>query len=193
MIEQPVTVDDARRSLEAAERAEREIFQARSYVRAAPYLVLWGAIWILGFLLAAYAAPGDARMWPALSALGAVASLVIAWRQNQRRRADLRRGLRTTATAFLIAFYAGLWPAVLLSHNPNRFGVYAGTVTGAAYLIAGLWAAPLILWLGLVVTGVFLAGLVVDPAIFPAYAALLGGGGLIAAGLLLRGKKAGDD
>jgi hypothetical protein len=44
-----------------------------------------------------------------------------------------------------------------------------------------------------VVTAVFLAGLLVDPAIFPAYAALLGGGGLIAAGLLLRGKRAADD
>lgn len=189
MTDKPISIDDARQSLQAAKQAERQIFEARSYGRAAPYLILWGGIWIVGFLADGYASPGHlVSFWVPLSIVGGLASGAIARRQdaadpNRERRA------KSSLTGFAIFFYAALWPVLLHSHNPNRFGVYAGTLTGAAYLLGGLWAAPLIGWLGLAVTGIFLCGLLVDPTLFPIYAAIFGGGGLIATGLLLRRKE----
>ena len=92
---------------------------------------------------------------------------------------------RYALSAALLSAHAVIWALLLLRHPPNALGAYAGTVTGCAYAIAGLWRGRLLALLGLAITALFLAGLPLPPAAFALCAGILGGGGLVAAGLLL--------
>ncbi|AMB45757.1 MULTISPECIES: hypothetical protein [Methylobacteriaceae] len=178
--------DHAHHSLRAAEDGERRLLAALVYGRAAPFLILWGLIWAAGFTSAVWAPDHAAPAWSAVVALGwaATVALVLAQRRRDRER-GFGAGARYGASAALMSAYAGLWAVVLLSGHPNAHGIYAGTVTGFAYLVAGLWRGRLLVGLGVAVTLLFAAGFAVPSPQFPLYAGLIGGGGLIAAGLVL--------
>ena len=55
-----------------------------------------------------------------------------------------------------------------------------------AYVVAGLWTDTYLLWAGLLVTVLVLAGVVLFPAIFWIWMAVCGGGTLIATGFYVR-------
>ncbi|MGY2050105.1 hypothetical protein [Methylobacterium sp. JK268] len=178
--------DDARLALAAAEDGERRLTDALIYGRVSPYLILWGLAWMAGFISTFLLPDRIGTIWPTVTALGwAATSLLVLVQRRAGRERRFGLGARYGLSAVLMSAYAALWAFMLLSGHPNAPGIYAGTVTGFAYLVAGLWRGPLLAALGAGVTLLFLAGVVVPPSEFPLYAGLLGGGGLITAGLLL--------
>lgn len=178
--------DDARIAIAAADDGQRRLLTALFYGRISPYLVLWGIAWMVGFIGTFLTPERSETIWSVVTALGWAVTILFVLVQ---RRVDAQRrlGLRVCyiLSAMLMSAFASLWAFVLLSGHPNATGIYAGTVTGFAYLVAGLWRGLLLATVGAGVTVLFLAGFTVSPTIFPLYAGLLGGGGLIAAGLLL--------
>ncbi|TNC16075.1 hypothetical protein FF100_02075 [Methylobacterium terricola] len=178
--------DDARLALAAADDGESRLLAAITYGRASPYLMLWGLAWMAGFVGTFLAPERTGTIWLAVTALGWATTLLLALvqrRTGRERRVGL--GARYSVSAMLMSAYAALWAFVLLSGHANAVGIYAGTVTGFAYLVAGLWRGPLLAVLGGALTALFLAGFAMPPTGFLLYAGLLGGGGLVAAGLLL--------
>ncbi|MFD6320489.1 hypothetical protein [Methylorubrum thiocyanatum] len=176
----------AREALAAASDGQHRMRSAITYGRAGPFLVVWGIVWLIGFTLQSALPERTAAIWLTVAVLGWVvtAGLTILQRQADRER-GFSASLRYPLSAAVLSAYAALWQAVLLSQHPNAPAIYAGTVTGFAYLIGGLWRGPLLAGLGFCVTMLFLAGFLIAPPMFLLFAALVGGGGLIAAGLLL--------
>jgi hypothetical protein len=176
-----ISADEAREALKAAEQAEQRVGAALAYGRSAPYFIIWGVVWVGGYLASSFGAPQPWPFWAVAIGSGWLASVWIGFRQRSRGGKSL--GSKGLWIALTINFYAILWAVLLTSHLPNARAAYPGTVVGAAYLMLGLIRAPLIAWLGAGVTAAFLLGLLLPPAHFAFYAAVVGGGGLIAAGL----------
>ncbi|WP_279357495.1 hypothetical protein [Methylobacterium indicum] len=178
--------EEARLALAAAEDGESRLLAALIYGRASPYLILWGIAWMAGYVGTFLAPERGNTIWSVVTALGwATTILLVLVQRRIGRGRHSRRGLRYSVSAVLMTAYAALWAFVLLSGHANALGIYAGTVTGFAYLVAGLWRGPLLAVLGAALTLLFLAGFAIPPMGFLLYAGLLGGGGLVAAGLLL--------
>jgi hypothetical protein len=184
----PVTSPlEARQSLDAAAAAERRVSEAIMYGRFGPFLILWGIVWIAAFT-GTYLRPAHGlAIWLIASAIGWLGSFAIgfSWRRADSHRSMAERS-RPWLTAIALFAYAWLWPVLLYSGNPNAVSIYAGTFTGFAYVLVGIWRGLWLTWLGLAVTALFMVGLVADPAWFKLYAALAGGGGLIVAGWLFQ-------
>ncbi|TGD98940.1 hypothetical protein [Methylobacterium nonmethylotrophicum] len=139
-----------------------------------------------GFVGTFLAPERTGTIWSAVTALGwATTMLFVLVKRRISRARRFGLGIRYGCSAMLMSAYAALWAFILLSGHANALGIYAGTVTGFAYLIAGLWRGRLLAVLGGALTVLFLAGFAMPPTGFLLYAGLLGGGGLVAAGLLL--------
>jgi len=178
---------EAQQSLDAATAAERRVVEAIGYGRAGPFLILWGIVWLIAFT-AAYLRPSQTG-WICLvaDAVGILGTVGLGFHLH-KRTASSRRSLADRARPWLTvaAFfaYAALWPLLLRSGHPHALSIYAGAMTGFAYVLVGLWLGRLMTWLGLAVTALFLVGLAADVSWFALYAAVAGGGGLMVAGWL---------
>ncbi len=179
------TPEQARNALLAAADGERRTLNALAYGGAAPFFVVWGMVWAVGFAGTGLGLERAGVVWGVAIALGWTATAVLAWARVGRDMPRSPTASRYALSAAGLSAYAVLWAFILLSQQPNALGVYAGSVTGCGYALAGLWRGPALLVLGLAITVLFLAGLPMPPSAFAIYAGVLGGGGLIAAGVLL--------
>lgn len=182
------TREQARHALDAAADGERRVLDAFTYGRAAPFFVLWGAVWAVGFIGTGLQPEASVVIWTVSVAVGWLGTALLARVRTARDGQGQSMASRYALSAALLSAHAVLWASVLLSHQPNALGVYAGSVTGCGYAIAGLWRGPLLVVLGLAITGLFTAGLLMPSPSFAIYAGVTGGGGLIAAGFLLGGR-----
>ena len=178
--------EDARNALRAAADGESRLRGAITYGGVAPFLVLWGAIWAVGFGATRVGVRPAWAVWGSVVSLGWAGTALLTQMRAANREAGDSSALRYALSAAVLSAHAVVWASILLSHQPNAIGVYAGTVTGCAYAVAGLWRGMLLLVLGVAVTALFLAGLAMSPPSFAVYAGVLGGGGLVAAGLVFR-------
>ncbi len=173
-------------ALRRIDDAERRVRTAAYYGRVGRYLVLWGAVWFVGCGASFFQPDEPTTTWTTVTVLGWLATLVLVMRDRASAQAGPSGvAARYAASAVALSLFAFGWVFLLTSASPTRYSVYAGTVVGCAYVIAGLWRGPALCWLGLAVTALFIAGLQLPADWFPLYAAVVGGGGLIGSGLLL--------
>ncbi len=191
-------IDEALKDVQLIRRLAEE---ARMSVRGgAPFFVIWGAVWVVGYLLPWLGVAGGAvgPVWIGLDLAGGVAS----WWVGASPLWRARRGGARTRMPYLVQQW--FWSAVIL------FAAVAGTVAfslhGRALGLAPQWTVPLVvgawyalggvmfrsrlflllgLWIGLL--SVVLPALTAAPAIQQAAMGVLGGGAMLASGLgLLR-------
>jgi len=202
--------DALQQAIETAERT-RKLLASRG---ADALFIVWGAVWFIGYIgieiaprlfavfargtnldskAIAYAING---LWLVLIALGIVLSVVI-WRR--RAATKTRGGFRTGCFWALLYLYVDLWlfllwPFIKVSGADDwvRFGRHMGaigaTVPMFAYVIMGLWLDHFMIWVGLAVTALTMAGLYLFPAAFWIWMAVVGGGTLAGTGLLIRNR-----
>lgn len=151
-----------------------------------PYLVLWGAVWIGGYL---GAGGGDERRvapWALALALGSVGSLALGLRtrDDAPTPALLRQLQRLSGILFVAAL--ALQPVLLHRAGAGALDAYWPFQIGVLYAVNGVFLGRPLLGLGawlVAVAGVALA----LPAPFQAFwLAGAGGGALLLSGLLLR-------
>jgi hypothetical protein len=186
-METPVTIssDQAAQALREAGAAERRSAEVYRYQRFAPYLFLWGAIWVAGY--------GASDLWPhragwiwlGLVALALVASIVIA-RNFADGRADPQVRWRTVAFfvavwVFFTATYSVFRPATAL-----QSGAFPPLVVAFAYIIMGLWGGKRLVITGALVGALTLGGFFYLPQHFLLWEGFVGGGALILSGLWFR-------
>jgi hypothetical protein len=167
---------------EQARRAMREVVRAH---RGHLHLWIWGAVWVAMPLAAHIGGERAARFFPAISAVGAVLSAFVGFTQSRQIRLPVN-GRFLGMFAALLGF-AALFPFVL-GVQPTVRGVYAYVclVAMQAYIVAGLWTDTYLLWAGLLITALVLAGVFLFPGIFWLWMAVFGGGTLIATGFYVR-------
>jgi hypothetical protein len=162
-METPVTINaqQAAQALKEVGAAERRSAEVYLYQRSAPYLLMWGAIWIAGH--------GGTDLWP-------------------RYAGWLWAALLLTAMVIstVIGRHGGATYAVMGPVNHLQQGAFPPLVVALAYVLTGLWSGPRFVLAGVAVAALTLGGFFYLPQHFLLWEGFVGGGALILAGLWFR-------
>jgi hypothetical protein len=177
---------EAADSLSDVERAARRSAQAYGYSKASPHLILWGIIWVIGYVGTDLDTSHANVIWTALTISGCAISTYIGYRAgpaNSSGQKNLWRMLGLVAIIFI--FFSAI--AVVFGHvSGAQMGVIAPLTVGAIYASIGLWLGARFVLTGLGVIALTLGGYFLLREHFLMWMALVGGGGLILAGFWLR-------
>lgn len=182
-----LTPSEAADALRDIESTGRRSGQAFGYRVAAPHLVIWGLVWVVGYGGTDIAPERAGILWPAVIVLGTIASLVtggvMARRLGGGRKRDGWRygALVAIFWAFLIATYTILGPIA-----PRQQGAFVPLAIAAIYAGTGLWLGLRFVLLGIAVAALTTFGFYEIHQHFYLWMAAVGGGGLVLAGLWMR-------
>jgi hypothetical protein len=180
----PISPSEASQTLHEISATELESATAYRYARAAPHLILWGAIWVLGYG-AGYLDSRLSILWIPLAIVGAVGSGRLGRRSGSpEQRGSWPRSI-ATAVAILVAL-ASLF-AVLGPLAGPRIGAFFPIAAGFAYTVIGIRErATRMIVLGVGLTALTVLGFFWVPQYFALWMAVVGGLGLIVGGVWLR-------
>ncbi len=150
---------------------------------AAPYLLLWGVLWTIGYF-AMGLAPAYSWIWLPIVAIGILVSFILGRREEPSVRGfGWRYGLSFAVLAvFLFALFAIMRP-----REGNQIGAFYPLAIGLYYSFIGIWTKGWrMLPLGVALIALTLTGYVFLPDHFMLWMAAVGGGGLILGGLWMR-------
>jgi hypothetical protein len=184
-----LTRSEAAGALHDIERAQTRTAEMRGYQRAAPYLLMWGAIWALGYSLMAVRPPSDwGWIWLPLDAVGIAGSIAMGVRHNGKGMslAARRSSARSMVAAFFILAFIVATYTVFAPANPAPYIVFPGLVAGLIYGVCGVLWMPRLGWIGVAIFALTLVGFFFFPASLLPWMAVVGGGGLFLGGWWLR-------
>lgn len=162
-----------------------------SYGRAAPYVILAGAMWLVADLLTEFAPFNKSWIWPAISLLGTVGFVLIALRQTKPANPAAAAAKKGIFWRIL-----GVWLAVFafMVSTFSIFGLadgrqehsFIGVFFGCTYVAVGAFMGWRMVVVGVALTVLSLFGFFEVHDHYLAYMGLVGGGALIISGLWLR-------
>lgn len=181
-----ITREEAQLSLETIERIQRQTRHAIAHGGGPWHMMIWGAIWFLGFLANHFLSPEQAGMtWTVMASAGMIASFVIGWRYGSQMRRplhDARIGL------FWLAWLVNSSVIIYLTQAYRDDTVMSLTIAVLAmfgYVVMGLWLWPPLAWVGIAVTILATVSYALTPNYVNIIMALLGGGTLFFSGLYI--------
>ncbi|HUT30251.1 MAG TPA: hypothetical protein VMX13_10705 [Sedimentisphaerales bacterium] len=199
-----MTRQEARDSLDQIRAVVNQTRRKLAAGSTAPALIVWGAIWFIAYLgtYMSYLLGSPSYFvqlsdhiniginmaglcWLLLIPIGVAAS----WFIEVRRAPTKRQHNKRWGLCFLVLFvYAGVWLALLRPWNEYQMSAFLASVPMFAYILAGVWADRVLLWVGVVVTLLILFGffLLHFQPLFWLWMAVLGGGTLAGTGLYIR-------
>jgi hypothetical protein len=184
----PSEAEEALTAIQAmVQKTRRAISSSGAYL----FLLVWGSVWLLGFLGSQFL-PQEAGgyAWMVLDTLGGILSAVIGIRMN--------RGVRSTSTVtngkriglfwlllflYCLAAIAVSWPA-----GGKQMSMYIVLFVMAGWMAMSLLLSFTSAWPGLILTALALISYFAFPGVFYLLMAVLGGGGMIALGLYIRSR-----
>lgn len=179
-----ITRDEASKRLEDIEHVTARSGLARGYREASPHLLIWGAIWTLGYGLPATGLAGHG-IWLWLVLAGTLASFWVS-RPNKQTKPSRFDWRYVGSVAAAVISVAGLF-SVFMPVSGQQIGTVIPLIAGAAYLQLGIWTGGRrIALVGLVVTAAALYAYHGSRELFDLLMAIFGGGALILGGLWLR-------
>jgi len=143
-------------------------------------LMMWGVIWAIGFTATQFSPHVAGWYWAALNTIGTIGTWLII--SQSKSKFNRQVGGRLFLALVILSCYAILWGFMLHPSGHAGMAFYL-TVGTCAYVMMGLWLSRVLLWLGLIVTGLTLAGLYLLPDWFALWMGITGGGALILSGL----------
>jgi hypothetical protein len=201
-----MTISDEE-ALNSLEQVRATFGQTKKKIAAgstALILILWGAIWFVAYLGTYVAYLLEFKVynfrltsrfsigihvtglcWMVLVLIGMAASWVIGVKRAPVKSAHNKRW----GFCWLILFvYAGVWLSLLWPWNDYQISAFLASVPMFAYVVMGLWADRVLLWLGIVVTLLIIVGFFLFHLrpLFWLWMAILGGGALAGTGLYIR-------
>lgn len=180
-----ISSEQAADALKQASFVERRSAEAYRYQRTAPYLFLWGLIWLAGY--------GGSDLWPRASGWIWIGLLVLALgasmaigRQAEAARLGVRSNWRYSLTFVAIWAFFGATYAVLGPVNHLQQGAFPPLLVALIYVVVGLWAGIRFVVAGVIVAALTLIGFFYLPHHFLLWEGFVGGSALILAGLWFR-------
>lgn len=184
--------DEAALALAAIDAAGARSAQLQRYRRFAPFLILWGVIWLLANSVSDLAPTHASAVWLTLTLLGATASFWLGRRQHSAITESKIPGSRLdhgwrwilcflVAVAFLMAAIAVLPPA-----DGRQQDTFFSMFWTFLYMAIGVWTGWRLFAIGLAATLLILLGYYGVQSHYFLYMGCVSGGALIAGGLWLR-------
>lgn len=181
----PLSQVEAADALRDISQTERRSFSAYGYKSAAPFLILWGAMWFAGYGTT-YLAPRQANwIWLLIVCVGSIASTVMGIRAKPQGEQRFSWPIFFTWLATLGAIASIL--AIFYPFSGMQVGSLFPLVIGWSYVILGIWLGGRFAIAGLAIVALTLFGFFeLSPNLFLLWMAFLGGAMLIGTGLWLR-------
>ena len=182
----PTEAEEALTAIQTMMQKTRRLISSSG---AYKFLILWGVIWMAGFLNSQFLPVQIANyVWIGLDTLGALFSALIGLRLN--------RGVRTqmaTTSSWRIAFFWLLLfcfcvaaIAIVSPVNGKQLAMFIILFITVGWVAMGLLLSFASVWWGLGLLILALVGYFLLPTIFYLWMAFLGGGGMIALGTYMR-------
>ncbi len=186
-----ISTTEAEEALAAIETMVQKTRQTISKSGAYAFLIVWGAVWLLGFL-SSHFLPNEtaSRIWIGLDILGGVLSMVVGVRMNRRVRSPstTSSGKRIAWFWLLLFFYSVATIGVTWPADGKQLAMIIILFVMVGWMAMGLLLSFASIWGGLVITALALIGYFFLPDIFYLWMAVLGGGGMIALGIYIRNR-----
>jgi hypothetical protein len=184
----PLSREQAQDALRDAEQTTRRSATIYGYEAAAPYLILWGVIWMLAYGASDLSPFMAAWAWPVLGTAGWIASIAMSW---QRKGADRMSGARLSLRWFLVfvayAVYVVGVGAIMRPTQDAQVGAFVPMIVALTYALVGIFFnATRLTIAGAAIAALTLGGYFYLPSHFMLWMAFVGGGALILAGLWMR-------
>jgi hypothetical protein len=179
-----ISRDEAAQALGEIEAARSRVWETKSYGYAAPFLIIWGLVWMAADVTLQFE-PKWTLTWPIAALLGTVAS-VVAGMYLPRPKGDRVRGWRNMGVALVVVgFFIALLNVIPITSGAEIHSIF-GLVFGFLYMGAGLWMGWRLFALGAALAVLTLIGFFAVHAWYALYMGLVSGGALVLGGLWLR-------
>ena len=184
-----VSPTEAEQALAAIQAMMQKTRRAISSSGAYLFMIVWGAIWLLGFLNSQFLPDKVASyVWMGLDILGGLLSAIIGARLNRgvRSSAPTTSGKRIAFFWLLLFLYCVAAVGVAWPTDGRQLAMFIILFMAVGWIAMGLLLSFASAWWGLALTALALIGYFLLPGIFYLWMAILGGGGMIALGLTIR-------
>ncbi len=186
-----ISPTEAEEALAAIQTMVQKTRRAISKSGAYAFLIVWGAIWMLGFLSSHFLPNNTAGyIWVGLDILGGLISAVIGIRMNRSVRSPsaAASGKRIAWFYLLLFLYCIAAIGVAMPADGKQIAMFIILFVMVGWIAMGLLLSFTSIWWGLAITALALIGYFLLPDIFYLWMAVLGGGGMIALGLYIRNR-----
>jgi hypothetical protein len=184
-----ISPTEAQEALAAIQTMVQKTRRSISRSGAYAFLIVWGAVWLAGFLCSHFL-PNDTAgyIWLGLDVLGGLMSAVVALRMNQQVRSPsaAASGKRIGWFWLLLFFYCSAAIGVAWPVDGKQMAMFIILFVMVGWIAMGTLLSFVSTWWGLAGTALALVGYLFLPDIFYLWMAALGGGGMIVLGLYIR-------
>ncbi len=186
-----ISNEEAQTSLDMISQTQTRLRKAIASGYASHLLILWGVIWVIGYISLHFSYCIGGYVFTGLDVVGVLATVWIArrWPHHTFIRSPEFKTIawQSTGLWFFLLLYALIWCFLLRPDNSREFGVFLCTVCMFGYVMIGLWRrGPFMIWLGLGVTALTLFGYCFLSDFFYLWMAAAGGGALLGTGWYIR-------
>ncbi len=179
--------NEARESLEVVRQATELTRQAVARAGTGYMLIIWGIVWLVGFLGSQFLGEAQGYLWLVLDVFGIVGTAVVILKSRSQVRST--HGKKIGIFWLILFVYGALIFWIAGPIQGDNYLLFITILVSFGYVVMGLWFSPPLLYIGLSITALALVGWQLIPAYLGAWLALVGGGGLIASGIfILRGR-----
>ena len=183
-----VSKDDAQSALhdiEATERRSRTLF---GYGVASPYLLLWGALWIVAGAADALSTANPGIVWGAVDIAGLLGTAFLIFRHGRRcsEPGDRVQMLRYVGSAAALAAFIGFTLMIFAPISGGKALMFFTLLVAAGYTIAGCWVGLRYAAVGVALAGAAVGVFLLAPAYLSSIVPFAGGAALILGGVWMR-------
>ena len=168
-------------------KTRRAISKSGAYV----FLIVWGAVWLLGFLSSHFLSDKTAGyVWFGLDIVGGLLSVVVGIRMNQHVRSPSSTASSKRIAWFwlLLFIYCIAAIGVSMPADGKQIAMFIILFVMVGWIAMGTLLSFASVWWGLAITALALIGYIFLPEIFYLWMAVLGGGGMITLGIYIRNR-----
>lgn len=186
-----ISPNEAEEALAAIQAVMQKTRRAIATSGAYKFLILWGIIWLLGFINSQYLPNQTASyVWMGLDIIGGILSAIIGIRLNRGVRSSLptTSGRRIAFFWLLLFFYCVAAVSVAWPVDGKQLAMFIIFFMTVGWIAMGLLLSFASAWWGLGLLILALIGYFLFPSIFFLWMAILGGGGMIALGIYVRNR-----
>lgn len=184
----PTEAEEALAAIQmVVQKTRRAISASGGYL----FLIVWGVIWLLGFLGSQFLPEEmSGYAWIALDILGGILSAVLGIRMGRgvRSSSPTASGKRIGLFWLLLFLYVIATVAVAWPTSGKQLAMFIILTVMVGWMAMSLLLSFTSIWPGLIITALALIGYFLLPGIFYLWMAILGGGGMIALGLYIRSR-----
>ena len=186
-----ISPTEAEEALAAIQTMVRKTRRAISNSGAYAFLIVWGFVFLFGFLSSHFLHNETARyIWMGLDILGGVLSVVIGARMNRSIRSPsaVASGKRIAWFWLLLYFYGFAAIVITWPLDSKKLAMIIILFAMIGWMAMSLLLSFASIWGGLAITALALVGYFLLPDIFYIWMAILGGGGMITLGVYIRNR-----